>query len=767
MKMRAGLIVTCAASALFIGSAFTSPAPAAELVTKAPPMEAPAWWYEGYVEVGYRDYLNDPDKHKLGKFYEYRDLSPGVFGNFYIAAHRTNPIDIAVWGKNVGYEDQAFGLDYAKVGDVYLSLMWDQTPHVFAKNARTTFGPIGDSSTILSTPTYPAPSAAAQAFVDANSTIFDLKYRRDTASVKSRWTPTDNWDFTVSYSHMHRHGTQGLSATTFNPPAGRSPSTHNPIEFPKPVDDVTQNGNVKGEYVGTTPWSTPFNVALSYAFSLYRDDVGCGAVAGTIAPTPGASCVSFQNPWVAAPGTAVNPLWNRYSLWPDNEAHTVNVTGGVGLPFKSRYMGTFQYSWMKQNDPFLPSTINPVGLVSLATVSATSLNGDARTTLFNNVLHTQVTDHVRWTNRYRFYRYDSQQMPVTVTGWPASPDTNPGTDTVTSTPANYSKQNASSVATYRPTKWLNLGAGYEWERWWREIEGVDVVTTATGLYSFVTNEQTVKAFGDARLWDRSTFRASIQYGERRFDGDYIRIANNNNAFRTRDFGDRNRTAGQASWAFEITPMLTVTPVGGFRVDNYQFNPLIEFGINKVNSWNAGGDVTWAMNHRVHFYVSYTHEDGEREVYQRTVPSDLVLDTRDHTDTVVAGTKITVVPDKLFVKANYTYTTTLSQWASNCGPGGCWQTPMPTFPDSRSTNQRVDIQAKYVFDKIAGWTGRAFLKARVVLERNRVNSWQSIDQQLGWAVNPGDSSLLRALFLATGSPNYEAAVGMVSFGVTWP
>ncbi len=55
-----------------------------------------------------------------------------------------------------------------------------------------------------------------------------------------------------------------------------------PLELPKPVDDTTQNGNIKGEYAGTTPWGKPFNVALGYGISVYKNDD---------------KFVTFQNPW--------------------------------------------------------------------------------------------------------------------------------------------------------------------------------------------------------------------------------------------------------------------------------------------------------------------------------------------------------------------------------------------------------------------------------------------------------------------------------------
>jgi hypothetical protein len=313
MKMRAGLLVTCAASALAISLGFASPARAADtLPTKAPAIVAPFWWYDGYAEIGGRGYLNDPDRSKLGRFYRYEDWSPGVFGNFFAGAHRTgpDPLDIEAWGTDIGWNDQAFGLDIYKPGTYYLTFGWDETPHNYAFDARTTFGPIGGNT--LTSVTYPVTTlGAAQAVVNANTNIFDLGFRRDTANAGARWTPTDNWDITADYSHMHRHGTQALSTEN------TTGTTRTSIQLPKPVDDTTQNGNLKAEYAGSSPWGKPFNFALGYGVSVYNDTVGCGTVAGTIAPTSEANCLTYNNPWVTT-NTGGNSIWNRYSLPPDN-----------------------------------------------------------------------------------------------------------------------------------------------------------------------------------------------------------------------------------------------------------------------------------------------------------------------------------------------------------------------------------------------------------------------------------------------------------------
>ena len=753
MKMRDGLLVTCAASALMIGIGFAPPALAADMVTKAPVAEALPWWYEGFVEVGGRFNMNGPDKSTLGKFYEYRDLRPGVFGNFYIAAHRRNPIDFAVWGTNVGWDDQAFGLDYANVGTFYMSLGWDETPHVYAKNAMTTYTASGN---VLTSPAYVAangavPTAATQAFVNGISRQIDVGYRRDTASAKLRWTPTEAWDITADYSHMHRDGTQPLNTVSFTNDGASARRTA--IELAKPVDDTTQNANLKGEYSGSTPWGKPFNIALGGGISQYSADY---------------NSVIWNNPWNVT-NAGINPLWNRYSLAPDNKAQTISLSGGVGLPFNSRYMGTFQYTHMEQDDPFLPASMNPLA-VAVSNQSRSSLNGDASTTLFNNVLHTQITSNLKSTLRYRYYDYNTDHSQILVNGNYANPDTNNTLEgQLVARGLNYKKQNAGADLAWQALKWLTVGTGYGWERWDRAGYYADVATT---------NENTVKVFADAR-WDWSTLRTSLQYGERRFDGPYVNnTANNNDAVRVKEYADRDQFKGMASWAIQLPQNVEITPNGGFRYDDYKTDPfqglgVSEIGIRHDDSWNAGIELSWTANRSMAFYAAYNYESGYRQVYQNSASPDLNMETRDRINTFMLGGKFTVIPEKLTVNASYTYLSSTSNWDSSCAWYGCRYAQVGTmviYQEVHNKTHRLDVQAKYMFDdafvRSAGWSGKAFVKARVMWEKNDTDNWQPLTEQLGYALSSTDTTLRRAVFLATGNPNYDVVLGQVSFGVKW-
>ena len=403
MKIGAELLATCAA--LVTGAGLASSGLAADVMpTKASPAAVAAWWYEGFAEIGGRFFLNDPNRKDLGKFYEYRDLRPGVFGNFFFGAHRTDdPFDIEVWGKNIGWNDQAFGLDIAKPGQYYLTFGWDETPHVYSQKAQTLYNGIGTNNLTVPDSVRAAlngsivaglPTAASNGIVTGNSQTIDLKVRRDTANAAARWTPTDNWDFNVDYSHMHREGVQGMGAVSFSPASSGTSATRSAFELPRPIDDTTQNANLKGEYAGSTPWGKPFNVSVGGGFSSYNNSF---------------DALTFQNPWnvstVSATLQGLRPVNNLYSLPQDNQAGSVNVTGGVGLPLNSRYMGTFQYNKMTSDQSNLPFSINPFVLALNTAFSAPGR--ETSTTLFNNVLSTQITPELKSTLKYRYYNYNA------------------------------------------------------------------------------------------------------------------------------------------------------------------------------------------------------------------------------------------------------------------------------------------------------------------------------------------------------------------------
>src|SRR5690242_7618537 len=143
MKREAGLVHKCLLAALLGSVAWAVPGTQAlaadQLPVKAPVAVEPIpyWWWHGEVEAGGRFFLNDPQRNgnsflnqqSLAKFYEYRDLRRGPFGNFWVSTgSRDGLYQVDVGGKNVDYEDQYYYLEASKAGQHYFNFFWDQTP---------------------------------------------------------------------------------------------------------------------------------------------------------------------------------------------------------------------------------------------------------------------------------------------------------------------------------------------------------------------------------------------------------------------------------------------------------------------------------------------------------------------------------------------------------------------------------------------------------------------------------------------------------------
>src|ERR1700684_4413798 len=108
----------------------------------------PYWWFHGTLEAGGRLFLHHQQRsgscslghNSLAKYYEYSTIAPGPFSNFDAAAGTKDGLyQIDFGGKNVGYIDQRYYVDMSKAGEQYLSLGWDQTPHVYSTSAQTPY----------------------------------------------------------------------------------------------------------------------------------------------------------------------------------------------------------------------------------------------------------------------------------------------------------------------------------------------------------------------------------------------------------------------------------------------------------------------------------------------------------------------------------------------------------------------------------------------------------------------------------------------------
>jgi MtrB/PioB family decaheme-associated outer membrane protein len=818
----------------FTGAKWPAPPPVspdgAVLLTGAVPVAEPVpyWWTHGAVEVGYRGFTNDPnrngavylDQKSLAKYYEYSTIAPGMFGGGHAAIGSVDGLYQAdIWANNVGYSDQSYWLYATKAGEQYLSVVWDQTPHVYSTSALTPF--IGAGSAFLtpaSGPTAVASPAGLQGVLHQQ----DIGIERNTAAVAYRWTPTEAWDIRADYSHMARRGSQ-VAGLTFT---GFGSGSFQPEEHPAPVNDTTQNFGANGEYLGLSPWGK-YTVKVAYNGSQYTDNISSYFVQNPFTPTLG----SCAKPTAAAAGTP-SCVSAQVSTPPSNSANGATGTVAADLPLLSRYVGTVNYTAMRQNDQFQAMTNNPLAVASpfnggapwntLGALPQTSLDAGINTLLSNNVITTKILPDLTSKLSYRYYNFDNQTPRVIFPCWistdgtgativkggnPCGGATAAGTgfeNTISSLSVAYTKQDAGTALNWRPSREWNFNAEYAYQRY--DYQQTDVNAT---------NENSGKVSVDWKPTTWFTVRASGGYGTRTFENYNYDLFVRSIQFPTVPpftpqqstswfyapayqqfmFDHRQRTIANVFVDIVAFPGVTITPTFKFKDDNYGLNPQNQEGVNdsRVTSW--GVDVGWVVSQRVSFAVSYYWEYYDQTLYNYTdtattsilgLPSGwpftaapgncttglnanclITTSDKERVNTVTAVANWAAIPNELDLTLRYTVSKGvvqqgLSTAASNASACVNCQ---GAFPDVTTLFSRLDATAVYKFDPAwvaqMGWVGDVKLKLRYTWESNSVANWQN---DLLAPFTPAISA--NALWLGYNNPNYNVQMIAGSFITTW-
>jgi MtrB/PioB family decaheme-associated outer membrane protein len=816
MKRLVGLTGTCLIGAVlsgggwFLSIALAQTATAADAAPVKAPVQAdavPYWWFGGFVEVGGRDFLNDPQRNgqtavytnpttvaltnqkSLAKYYEYSDIRPGPFSNFALAAgSRDGLYQVDFGGNNVGYNDQSYYLDLSKAGQQYLDLGWDQTPHLYSTSAQTPWLGVGTNALTLPAGCASRTNTTAAVVTSANclQPTTDVGIRRDTASVEYRWTPTDSWDVRANLSNMQRSGTQ-VDGVVGMGPAG---FPFGPNQVIKPVSDTTQNFGVNGEYAGTSLWQQRYTYKVGYQGSTYNDSL---------------SSYTVQNPYCTGNTCEVASLspFDRLSTPPSNQMNAATSTLAADLPFKSRYVGTVNYTAMTQNAAFIPITNNPNApaavagiLPTLNGVRQTSLDGNIDTLLSNNVLTTNITSDLTSKANYRYCDFQNNTpelmlgTPGSTTAW-VSYDQNAATErAIQSLSIGYIKQNAGEELTWRPTSSWHFGVAYGYERY--DYTRVDATST---------DESSAKAFADWKPTSWLTFRSSGYYSDRTANN-YNYLANvgsiqfpgstpaqnnyyYNPAYMQMMIDGRQRTKANLAMDIVVVRGLTITPTFKYQDDHYGLNQLTQLGLTDSSSWNGGVDVTYVLNPDAAITVGYLKEFYNQQLYgiSSTSPTAVLgganfsANTSDHSnvDTITAAVRYAAIPNKLDLDLRYTGSLAIDGQrlllgtAANGGNPTCPATMAPVtncqFPDVRTSFQRLEASATYKFDqdlvKQAGLTGQVKAKLRYAWERNAVTNWQNDPLA---PFSPIVST--QGIWLASDNPNYNVQLLMASLAYSW-
>lgn len=292
---------------------------------------------ENNVEVGLG--FSTENSFKFGEFNGIDDQGAFLIGNFNMRNRLGDDGRyLNAFGSNIGLDARKLGVEYGRQGSYWMSAGYDMlTRYQFSD---TQFIHQGLGGSVLTLPAGfagigqpPASAAGINPFLRT----YEIKQERDIFRAGGGFNLGRGWDIDVSYRQDNRDGTKLIGAVMGN--SGGNPRA---AILPYDLNDRTQ------QVEAVLSWkSKEAQANFSYWYSKYDNDVGS---------------LTWQNPyniiagWVGNSGFATG--YGRLGLMPSNDFHQFSATGAWNFAPKQRLTGTLSYSMMRQNEAFLPYTIN-------------------------------------------------------------------------------------------------------------------------------------------------------------------------------------------------------------------------------------------------------------------------------------------------------------------------------------------------------------------------------------------------------------------------
>jgi MtrB/PioB family decaheme-associated outer membrane protein len=703
---------------------------------------------EGEVETGLRFFPNEPSQKQKAKWEEYRDFTQGLYlPDLQLRVFRPDEsYSASIYGSKWGQQDQEFGLRAGRLGVWDFGFDWDQTPHIFSTTARIlgTQGPGNDF-------VLPTPRPSLLAYNGARA-LDEVGVRWDTARMFFSLTPTPDLDLRAEYTRIKKDGERPFSLSFGSP-------GNNFREILEPIDQTVHNLRL-----GATWARENYQIQFSYVFQYF--DNGIRSVS---ADNP---CYGLTAPLTAAsPGCGADatnaPPTGLVSTMPDSTAHTLNLSGGLNLPFwRTRVTVNGSYSLRLQNDSFLGYTVNSGISTAAIPLPAKSLDGQVGVTNANFNVTSRPLQPLTLNLKYRIFDYHDSSPELHFPGDVVSDRTLAVGEFIVPR-YNFTRQNADVDARWRFGQPLAVTAGGGWEGWWRnrnrELQWSDEWFAKAAI------DATPAEWLSARLSYRPSFKRIGYYNTASPAGagspDSLTSASifSGQSLLLRKFDEADRDTQRVDLLVQLFAMdtLTASITGGWRFDDYINSTL---GLQQGTTWSAGIDFTWTPAERMSFTAGYVREViFQKQQSQSRTPDfpDFVWlsNNIDTVDTFRLGARVALIPGKLDWNSGVNFSTATGQVETR-NPNGApvsgtaaqnlsaTAKRMPAFEDNF---WRIDTGVRYYISK--AWTvgfGYAY-------ESFTKHDWRTD------TLNPFEPGVASSIWLGSDAKNYTAHIVMLTLG----
>jgi hypothetical protein len=373
------------------------------------------------------------------RFYEYRDLDKGVFGDASIHG-TTDNFDLHLFLDGIGRENRTLELSGRKYDDFMFTLYNNRIMHNLTFGAITPWTGVGTNML-----NFPYATAAVAAANTGTWQRFDYRVEHENTGGVFEISRGSPFYFRTTANQKKSEGLRPLGAAATSPggPA---------YEMPLPIDFTTTDVSAE---VGYATRAQQYSLNVSYSKFADHND-----------------WLFWRNPLITAP--ASTSVFERNTIASDNDMWKVALNAmWKQLPMGSALALRGTYSKLTNSIPIpltYTSVVGATGNARLSNPSSPTFEGDVRYTTFTASLTSQPTRDLDTRIYYNYNDKDNESTRVTFApGGPGAGgfcDINLVTGTTFPTCTNelfhYTRHNVGAEARYRLNRANRLGAGLEY-----------------------------------------------------------------------------------------------------------------------------------------------------------------------------------------------------------------------------------------------------------------------------------------------------------------
>ena len=496
-----------------------------------------------------------------------------------------------LYATNLGYDSRELDMRGGNTGQYELRFGWQEIPRYLGYGTQTPFLGVGSDVLTLPADWVKANTTSGMSALESSLAAAQLKTERKILDAGATLNFFSNWSYRIDYQRQEKKGTRTLGAGLYYSNASILPA---PIHF---TTDI-------------------FDMALTWANESAQVELGFI----TSKFDNGNSSLTWQNPFSSLP-----ELYNfRAALEPGNKFHQFSLSGALAITSMVRLSGEAAFGRLKQNDPFLPYTINP--LYSDLPLPRESLNGklDASTYNIAGKLFAKLSRKLSFTARGK---WDERDNKTPVDMYTAVVTDLLPTAARYNRPYSYERQKYSADIRYRAHRMIRLSAGGRQENLDRTLQSVERTKETTWWGELKLNPT---VYVQTRLRMESSNRDI---------SDYLQIDDggpvNSPLMRKFNMADRDRDRYLVEFDYMPTAALGINLNYFYAKSKYDESPI---GLQKSTDQSFTVNVNYAVGKNMNVYAFITRDDINADILNTIGGSAPPWsgDTRDDITTVGFG-----------------------------------------------------------------------------------------------------------------------------------